>query len=55
MTPKGASSNGASFSWSACGAWSVAMQSMVPSRRPAMRAWRSASVRSGGFILVEVS
>ncbi len=37
------------------GAWSVAMQSMVPSRSPSTTAWRSASDRSGGFILVEVS
>ena len=32
--PIGASSNGTSFSSRACGAWSVAMQSIVPSRRP---------------------
>ena len=46
---------GTSFSSRACGAWSVAMQSIVPSRRPSISAWRSASVRSGGFIFSRVS
>ena len=32
ITPFGAASNGTSFSPGACGAWSVAMQSIVPSR-----------------------
>ncbi len=29
----------------------MAMHSIVPSRSPSIRAWRSASLRSGGFIL----
>ena len=53
--PIGASSKGTSFSSRACGAWSVAMQSIVPSFRPAISAWRSASERSGGFIFSRVS
>ena len=53
--PIGACSNGTSFSSRACGAWSVAMQSTIPERRPSMSAWRSASVRSGGFIFIRVS
>ena len=53
--PIGASSKGTSFSSRACGAWSVAMQSIVPSRRPAISAWRSSSARSGGFIFSRVS
>ena len=53
--PIGACSNGTSFSSRACGAWSVAMQSIVPSRRPSISAWRSSSVRSGGFIFIRVS
>ena len=32
VTPIGASSNGCSFSSRACGAWSVAMQSIAPER-----------------------
>ena len=55
VVPIGASSHGTSFSSRACGAWSVAMQSMVPSRRPSISAWRSASPRSGGFIFSRVS
>ena len=55
VVPIGACSNGTSFSSRACGAWSVAMQSMTPSRRPSMSAWRSRSVRSGGFIFIRVS
>ena len=51
VTPIAACSKGTSFSSASCGAWSVAMQSIVPSRRPSISAWRSASVRSGGFIL----
>ena len=31
------------------------MQSIVPSRRASMSAWRSASSRSGGFIFIAVS
>ena len=49
--PGGAWSNGASFASWVCGAWSVAMQSIVPSARPARTAATSASVRSGGFTL----
>ncbi len=55
VTPIAALSNGTSFSSFACGAWSVAMQSIVPSRRPSISAWRSASVRSGGFILNRIA
>ena len=36
------------------GAWSVANKSTVPSATAAMVAWRSASERSGGFILAKV-
>jgi hypothetical protein len=50
-TPKGARSNSLSFSAGVWGAWSVAMQSSVPSTRPSTIAWRSPSQRSGGFIL----
>ena len=50
--PIGACSNGTSFSSRACGAWSVATQSMMPERSPSMSAWRSPSVRSGGFIFM---
>ena len=53
--PIGASSQGTSFSSRAWGAWSVATQSIVPSRRPPMIAWRSSSLRSGGFIFSRVS
>ncbi len=31
------------------------MQSIVPERRPSISAWRSASARSGGFILKRAS
>ncbi len=55
VTPIGASSNGCSFSSRECGAWSVATQSIAPERRPAIRAWRSLSARSGGFIFLCVS
>ena len=55
MVPIGACSNGTSFSSRACGAWSVAMQSIVPSRKPAISACRSSSSRSGGFIFSRVS
>ena len=50
-SPTGASSNGRSFASAGCGAWSVAITSIVPSARPALIAARSASVRSGGFTL----
>ncbi len=51
VTPIGATSNGCSFSSRACGAWSVATQSIVPERSASISASRSASERSGGFIL----
>ena len=51
VTPIAACSKGTSFSSAWCGAWSVAMHSMVPSRSASISAWRSASQRSGGFIL----
>ena len=41
VTPIAACSKGTSFSSAACGAWSVAMHSIVPSRRPSISAWRS--------------
>ena len=53
--PKAAASNSQSLSWMACGAWSVAMQSIVPSRRPSTQAATSAGVRSGGFTFAFVS
>ena len=43
VTPIAACSKGTSFSSGWCGAWSVAMHSIVPSRRPSISAWRSAS------------
>ena len=46
-----ACSKGTSFSSEAWGAWSVATQSIVPSRSPSISDWRSSSVRRGGFIL----
>ena len=55
VVPIGACSKGTSFSSRACGAWSVAMQSMTPLRSPSMSAWRSTCVRSGGFIFMRVS
>ena len=55
MTPNGASSNGASFSCRACGAWSVATHAIVPSRSASRSAARSSSERSGGFIFRLVS
>ena len=51
ITPFGAAGNGTSFSAGWCGAWSVAMQSIVPSRRPSMSACRCGSAASGGLIL----
>ncbi len=51
----GACSNGTSFSSRACGAWSVATQSIVPARSPSISAWRSLSVVSGGCIFMRVS
>ena len=43
-----------SLSSSECGAWSVAMQSMVPSASPAFTASTSPAVLNGGFIFVLV-
>ena len=51
MTPLGAWSSSRVFFSGAWGAWSLAITSSVPSRRPAMMAWMSSSVRSGGDIL----
>ncbi len=53
--PIGACSNGTSFSWWACGAWSVATQSISPEVSASTSAWRSFSLRSGGFILKRLS
>ena len=52
ITPFGAASNGTSFSCARCGAWSVAMQSSVPSASASISAARSAAERNGGFILL---
>ena len=49
--PEGPRSKGISLACGACGAWSVATASMVPSARPARMAATSASVRSGGWTL----
>ncbi|MFR7553081.1 MAG: hypothetical protein ACLUVB_10305 [Acutalibacteraceae bacterium] len=38
------------FSSGVCGAWSVAIASIVPSRGASIIARRSFSVRSGGFM-----
>ncbi|CCY19462.1 unknown [Bifidobacterium adolescentis CAG:119] len=54
MMPLGASRKPSSFSSMVWGAWSVANKSTVPSATAAMVAWRSASERSGGFILAKV-
>ena len=43
------------FSCMACGAWSVAIASTVPSANATRMASRSAAVRNGGFILKLVS
>ena len=42
VTPIAACSKGTSFSSAWCGAWSVAMHSIVPSRSASISAWRSA-------------
>ena len=55
VVPIAASSNGTSFSWRAWGAWSVATQSITPRRSASTSATRSASERSGGFILNRLS
>ena len=49
--PNGARSSSRIFFSGACGAWSVAMISIVPSLRPPITASTSLQVRSGGFIL----
>ena len=49
--PGGAWSNGTSLASGACGAWSVATASIVPSHSPATTAATSSAVRSGGFTL----
>ena len=54
MTPGEAWAKGTrldSWSW---GAWSLAMQSMVPSATAAMTARRSSSLRNGGDTLAKV-
>src|SRR6266849_11131246 len=51
-TPLAQAPNSSSFSERACGAWSVAMQSTVPSRRPSSTASISRLVRSGGAIFM---
>ena len=38
------------FSWRACGAWSVVIALIVPSRSASIRAARSSWLRRGGFI-----
>ncbi len=50
-----AASNSRSFSTAECGAWSVAMASIVPSASPSRTAFTSSRERSGGFILKSVS
>ena len=49
--PKAASTNACSLSWRACGAWSVATASIVPSASASRSAAMSSSGRSGGFTL----
>ena len=49
--PGGASSIGRSLSSTGCGAWSVAMASIVPSASPAFSAAMSVAVRNGGLTL----
>ena len=51
VMPKALFSSPRDFSSAECGAWSVAIMSMVPSRSASISARRSASPRSGGFIL----
>src|SRR2546428_2464318 len=55
ITPLAAWSNSPSFSLSACGAWSVATQSMVPSASASISASVSRFVRSGGAIFLLAS
>ena len=47
--------NSTSFSWTAWGAWPVAIASIVPSASPTRHASTSAALRSGGDIFVFVS
>ena len=53
-TPMALPASPRAFSAAVWGAWSVANKSTVPSATAAMVAWRSASERSGGFILAKV-
>ena len=55
VMPKAAWSNSTSLSWAAWGAWSVAMQSMVPSASAARSTSMSCCERSGGFTFMQVS
>ena len=55
LIPKGAKSNYFSFSWSECGAWSVAIKSIVPSIRPFIKDFLSLSALIGGLHLKFVS
>ena len=50
VTPNGADSIGTSFSSGLCGAWSVAIAAIEPSRTASSSAARSCSERSGGLI-----
>ena len=50
VMPEGALANSRAFSSAVCGAWSVAIMSIVPSASASISACRSASVRSGGFM-----
>ena len=55
IIPGAASASSQSFSSGECGAWSVAMQSIVPSASAARSASTSSVSRSGGFTLHAVS
>jgi hypothetical protein len=55
VVPIGACSNGTSFSSRACGAWSVATQSIVPVAQALDQRLAVSSVASGGFIFMRVS
>src|SRR3989454_2102503 len=52
--PFGAAANCCCLSCTACGAWSVAITSIVPSRNPSLIACTSCQVRSGGVLLAWV-
>ncbi len=51
VMPNAAAAHSQSLSSRACGAWSVATMSIVPSARPSRTASTSAAVRSGGLTL----